>query len=204
MFRRTLALAGALALVFTAVASAASVRVRVEGKTQTIFGATEPRVGATNALEALEQAAGTGEFYFHITVTGFGPYVDQVGLYPGAGSSGWVYKVNGASPPVAADQYVLHDDDRVLWYYATFGETGGPPTLLLVRVARGNRTCYRVYKQDDNGVRTAAIGAVLHVGSRRVVKTQGATQAAVACVGRHRGLLVRATLAGAVRSNALP
>jgi hypothetical protein len=204
VFRRTLALAGAVALVFAAAGSAASVRVRVEGKTRSLFGATEPRLQATNALEALDHAAGAGEFYFHITVTGFGPYVDQVGLYPGTGSSGWVYKVNGVSPPVGADQYVLHDGDRVLWYYATFGETGGPPTLVLDRAGGGNASCYRVYEQDDNGVRTAAIGAVLHVGSRRVVRTQGATQAAVACVGRHRGLLVRATLAGAVRSNALP
>ena len=204
MFRRTLALAGALALFFAAAASAASVRVRVEGKTQTIFGATEPRLEATTALDALGHAAAGGEFYFHVTVTGFGPYVDQIGLYPGAGSSGWVYKVNGVSPPVAADQYVLHAGDRVLWYYATFGESGGPPTLVLERAGRGNANCYRVYKQDDSGVRTAATGALLHVGSRRVVKTQGATQAAVACVGRHRGVLVRATLAGAVRSNALP
>ena len=51
-------------------------------------------------------------------------------------------------------------------------------------------------------MRTAAVGAVLHVGRTRVVQTQGATQAAVGCPGRHRGL-VRATLAGAVRSNAL-
>jgi hypothetical protein len=35
------------------------------------------------------------------------------------------------------------------------------------------------------------------------VRTQGATQGAVGCVGAHRGLLVRATLGGAVRSNAV-
>ena len=37
-----------------------------------------------------------------------------------------------------------------------------------------------------------------------VLAAQGATQAAVGCVGPHRGLLVRATLGGAVRSVALP
>jgi len=191
-----------IALALAAGASAASVRVRVEGKTRTIFGSTEPRLAAANALEALDHAAAAGEFYFHVTVTGFGPYVDQVGLYPGSGTSGWVYKLNGVSPPVGADQAVLHDGDRVLWYYATFGESGGPPTLLLERV--GKSSCYRAYKQNDAGARTAAVGAVLHVGSRRVVQTQGATGAAAGCVGKHRGLLVRATLAGAVRSNALP
>jgi hypothetical protein len=59
-----------------------------------------------------------------------------------------------------------------------------------------------VQAQDDAGHVTPALGAVLRVGTRNV-KTQGATQAAVGCVGPHRGLLVRATLGGAVRSNAL-
>ena len=69
--------------------------------------------------------------------------------------------------------------------------------------ARARRQgCYRVLQEDDNGARTAAVGAVLHVGRTRVVQTQGSTQAAVGCPGKHRGL-VRATLAGTVRSNAL-
>jgi Domain of unknown function (DUF4430) len=202
VFRRSLALAGAIALVFAALASAADVRIRVEGKTRTIFGATDTRISAGNALEALEGAGRAGEFYYHVTQTSFGPYVDQIGLYPAVDVSGWAYKVNGVSPPVGADQFVLHPGDRVLWYWATFGPAGGPPTLVLQRA--GKQRCYRVYKQDDTGARTPALGAVLHVGSRRVVKTQGSTQAAVGCVGRHRGLLVRATLEGSIRSNALP
>ena len=74
-------------------------------------------------------------------------------------------------------------------------------TLVLERA--GSRTgCYRVFTEDDNGVRASAVGAVLHVGRSRTVQTQGSTQAAVGCVGKHRGLVV-ATLTGAVRSNAL-
>ena len=201
MFRRSLALVGAIALVFAAAATAATVRVRVEGKTRTIFGVTEPRLAADNVLQALERAAGAGEFYVHVTDSSFGRYVDQIGLFAPFGSSGWTYKVNGVSPPVGADQYTLHDGDRVLWYWATFSSAGGPPTLLL---ERSRKNCYRVYAQDDTGARRGAVGAVLHVGSGRTVRTQGATQAAVGCVGRHRGLLVRATLEGTVRSNALP
>jgi uncharacterized protein DUF4430 len=203
VFRRSLALAGVVALAFVAAAPAALVHIRVEGKTRTIFGPTEPRLPAGNALSALGGASRSGEFYYHVTDSSFGPYVDQIGPYASGGSSGWTYKVNGISPPVGADKYVLHAGDHVLWYWATFGPAGGPPTLLLER-ARKQRNCYRVYAQDDTGTRTAALGAVLHVGSRRTVRTQGATQAAVACVGSHRGLLVRATLEGAVRSNALP
>ncbi len=200
MKRRLLAVLVA-ALVFVPTAGAARVHVRVEGMTRTIFGATEPTLSAGNALNLLESASLVGEFYYHVQQTAFGPYVDQIGRYAAAGQTGWVFKVDGKSPSVGADQVKLQDGATVLWYWAQFGAAGGPKTLLLER-AGSQKNCYRVYTQDDNGVRAAALGAVLHVG-RRAVATQGATQAAVACVGPHRGLLVRATLAGSVRSNAL-
>ena len=189
------ALAAALLLVPAALA--VRVHVRVEGKTQTIFGAAEPSLSVkANALDALEAASLAGEFYYHVTVTGFGPYVDQIGRYPATASSGWVFKVNGVSPPVGADAVTLKAGDRVLWYWAAdFGPTGGPPTLELKRT---KRNCYRVLSQDDNGKAGVAAGAVLHVGRRSVHTHKGA-----ACVGRHHGL-VKATLTGAVRSNALP
>src|SRR4029079_11774720 len=112
--------------VLPASALAASVRVRVEGKTQTLFGPTEIPVNATNALDALEQASIVSELYYHVTQTSFGPFVDQVGRYGGAGSSGWVFKVNDASPPIGADKVTLNDGDRGLWYFADFGPTRGP------------------------------------------------------------------------------
>ena len=188
--------AGVAALLLVPVASALSVHVRVEGKTRTIFGSTEPSLTVkTNALDALESASVAGEFYYHVRTTSFGPYVDQIGRYVAGASTGWVFKVNGASPPVGADHVVLKDGDRVLWYWATFGPTGGPPTLLLK--AAKKRGCYRVLAQDDTGKTTVVRGARLHVGSRSVLARSGS-----ACVGAHRGL-VTATLKGAVRSNAL-
>jgi hypothetical protein len=184
-----------VALLLVPAALAVSVHIRVEGKTRTIFGAAEPSlVSGPNALDALDAASLAGEFYYHVTTTGFGPYVDQIGRYPAGGSSGWVFKVNGLSPPVGADAIVLKPGDRVLWYWATFGPSGGPPTLVLRRTSRG---CYRVLAQDDAGKTRAARGAVLHVDGRSVRARAGS-----ACVGRHRGL-VRATLKGAVRSNAI-
>ena len=201
MLRRPLALAVAAlaAATLASPALAAVVHVRVEGKTQTIFGATQPRATASNALDALESASLAGEFYYHVTTATFGRYVNQVGRYPGSGDSGWVFKVNGVSPPVGADQVQLKDGDTVLWYYAAFGPTGGPPTLLLSKV---QGRCYRVVAQDDAGKTTAASGAVLHVDGK-TVRTQGATGAATACLNGRHGL-VRATLPGAIRSNALP
>jgi hypothetical protein len=205
VFRRLIVLAGValLACALAAPALGVRVKVRVEGKTTTIFGSTQPALTTgPNALAALDTASITGEFYYHVRQTSFGPFVDQIGLYPGAGTSGWSYKINGVSPPVGADQATLKDGDTVLWYWALFGAAGGPKTLVLERAGAGQKNCYRVVTEDDTGVRAAAAGAVLHVGRSRTVGTQGSTQAAVGCVGKHRGL-VRATLGGAVRSNAL-
>jgi hypothetical protein len=199
------------ALLLVPSALAVKVHVRVEGKTRTIFGAAAPLIDVTSpranplpesALDALESASFLGEFYYHVATSSFGSYVDQIGRYGAVGQTGWAYKVNGVSPPVGANEARLKQGDTVLWYWAQFGVAGGPKTLVLSHVSKSS--CYRVTAQDDKGDLTAPLGAVLHVGSKRTVKTQGSTQAAVACVGQHRGLLVRATLDGAVRSNALP
>ena len=187
---------GMTALLLVPAALAVDVHVRVEGKTRNIFGSTEPTLTVkANALDALDSASLAAEFYYHVTTTSFGPYVDQIGRYLAGGSNGWVFKVNGVSPPVGADAVVLKDGDRVLWYWATFGPAGGPPTLVLQ--ATKKRGCYRVVAQDDNGKRTAARGARLHAGGRSVLARTGS-----ACLGAHKGL-VTATLKGAVRSNAL-
>ena len=83
----------------------------------------------------------------------------------------------------------------MLWYWATFGTAGGPPTLEL-RGLPGN--CYSVQSLDDAGkrARTARRDAARR---RQAVPRSGAGRA---CIGKHTGL-VRATAAGAVRSNAV-
>jgi hypothetical protein len=199
VFKRAATLTGLVALLVVApLAQSAEqagpiVRIRVEGKTTTIFGATQPRASAATAMEALEVASAAGEFYFHVTRTDFGPYVDQIGRYPSAGSGGWVFKVNGASPPVGADKLELNAGDVVLWYWATFTETGGPPTLEL----RSKAGCYRAFAQDDTGKEMPAPDAVLRVDGRTLKASFTGT-----CIGKHRGL-VRAIAPGMVRSNAL-
>ena len=139
MLRRTLIAVAVLvaALSVAPFAAAAIVHIRVEGKTVTIFGSTEPRVSRRRRSRRSRQRRGAAEFYYHVTASSFGNYVDQVGLYGGSGSAGWVFKVNGVSPPVGADQVQLKDGDVVEWYYATFGATGGPPTLELKTTVEG-------------------------------------------------------------------
>jgi hypothetical protein len=194
---KRLVLALIVLLVLPASAFAATVKVRVEGKTRTLFGPTEITVTATTAQDALEQASLLGELYYHVTQSSFGSYVDQVGRYGGAASSGWVFKVNDASPPVGADKVTLKDGDRVLWYYADFGPTGGPPTLF---VKAGAKRCYTASAFDDNGKAATVSGLTWHVGSK---KTAPGTTGSAYCPGTHTGLLVRATATGAVRSNAV-
>jgi hypothetical protein len=195
VLRRLFILLALVALVLTPSALSATVKIRVEGRTTTIFGAAQPRVTADNALQALDVASTAGEFYYGMTTSEFGTYVSQIGKYPAAASSGWVFKVNGVSPPVGADKVTLKEGDVVLWYYATFGAAGGPPTLELQRLPAN---CYAVTKRADSGARSAAAQAVLRVDGRRVQTSARGR----GCVGRHVGL-VRATLTGAVRSNAV-
>ena len=196
MFRRplVLVLSFLLALAVAGSALAANVKVRVEGRTTTIFGKAQPTVVADNALQALDAASVVGEFHYAVTSSSFGNYVSQIGKYAAGGSSGWVFKVNGVSPPVGADQVQLKDGDVVLWYWATFGPAGGPPTLDLNRLP-GN--CYVVESVTDAGKRTRAAGASLVVDGKRFRTRNGR-----ACVGKHTGL-VRAVAPGAVPSNAV-
>ncbi len=189
MRHRPLVLLGAslLALALAAPALAVRVHVRVEGANATIFGATEPvvtpvtgtwsppagaavTVNAQTPLGALEAASRRGEFFYRLESFSFGPYVAQVGRLSGTETTGWVYKVNGVSPPVGAHAYELREGDRVLWYHATFGPTGGPRTLDIVRFGRG---CFRAFALDDNGRRHAPGEVVFHVDARRI-RTRGA------------------------------
>jgi hypothetical protein len=189
-----LALSAALALVLAGGALAATVKVRVEGKTTTIYGPAQPTLTADNALQALDVASTAGEFHYVLTAASFGNYVSQIGKYAAGGTSGWAFKVNGTSPPVGADQVPLKDGDVVLWYWATFGPTGGPPTLELRRLP-GN--CYVVESVNDAGQRTRAATATITADGRRFRARQGR-----ACIGKHKSL-VRAVAPGAVRSNAV-
>ncbi|HEX4929874.1 MAG TPA: DUF4430 domain-containing protein [Gaiellaceae bacterium] len=195
MLRRIVALSVLFLVALTPAALAANVKIRVEGKTTTIFGSTQPTVIADNALQALDVASTAGEFYYGTTTAEFGTYVSQIGKYAAAASAGWVFKVNGVSPPVGADKVVLKDGDVVLWYYATFGAAGGPPTLELKRLPAN---CYVVESVTDAGKRTRAATATLVADGKRF-----RTKAGRACIGKHTGL-VRATAPGAVRSNAQP
>ena len=197
MYQRSLSLLAVVAalLVLVPAAFAARVHVRVEGKTQTIFGSTEPTLNVkANALDALEAASLAGEFYYHVTVSAFGPYVDQIGRYPAGGSSGWIFKVNGIVAPVGADQVTVKDGDTVLWYWATFTGSAGPLTLEVeTSIAKGKR-CFFATGRNDAGRASRMRGVVYTLNSRRISSATG-----VVCtrLGRYT---VRVAKTGAIRS----
>jgi uncharacterized protein DUF4430 len=193
VLRRLITLSVLFLVALAPAALAANVKIRVEGKTTTIFGPAQPTVTADNALQALDAASTAGEFYYGMTPSSFGDYVSQIGKYPASATTGWVFKVNGVSPPVGADKVTLKDGDVVLWYYATFGPAGGPPTLELQRLPAN---CYVVQSVTDAGKRTRSATATLTADGKRFKTKNGR-----ACIGRHVGL-VRATAPGAIRSNA--
>ena len=88
-----------------------------------------------------------------------------------------MFKVNGVSPPVGADQVTLADGDEVLWYYATFSDTGGPRTLSLKATAAN---CYAVSSFDDAG---KAVSRRRRAGPRRRPSIQDRRQRSRAVSG---------------------
>ena len=195
MYRRSLFAALLAALVLVPSAFAARVHVRVEGKTQTIFGTSEPTLNVTaTALDSLEAASFAGEFYYHVAQTAFGRYVDQIGRYPAAASSGWVFKVNGIVPPVGADQVKVKDGDTVLWYWATFSGPAGPLTLEVeTSIVRGKR-CFFATGRNDAGRASRVRSVVFTLNGRGVSSASG-----VVCtrLGRYT---VKVAKSGAIRS----
>jgi hypothetical protein len=187
--------AAAAVLVLVPSALAARVHVRVEGKTQTIFGAGEPTLTVKDtALDALDSASLAGEFFYHVTTTAFGPYVDQIGRYPAGGSAGWIFKVNGIVPPVGAVDVHLKDGDSVLWYWATFNGPAGPLTLEIENSLVKGKRCFFATGRNDAGHASRVRNVVFVLNGRRRASSTG-----VVCTKAGR-YTVRVTKTGAVRS----
>ena len=156
----------------------------------------EPRFEAgANALDALDAASARGEFFYEVKQLSFGPYVDQIGRYPAdALERLGVQGQRRRRRPSAPTRSTLKEGDACSGTGPSSAPTGGPKTLsaaaaegLLPVLAAGRR----------RQARDRAAGAVLLVDGRACGRRGGA-----ACPGAHKGL-VRATLAGAVRSNAV-
>ncbi len=174
-------------------ALAERVKVRVEGKTTTIFGSTEPTLTTgPNALAVLDAASLVGEFYYHVSP---GPSSTRSGAFPASASAA------GATRSTASPRRSPPTRPRS----RTGTRCSGTGRRSASRAARRRcssgvaprPTATRWSPRTTRGRRRLRPGAVLNVDGRRVKTRSGR-----ACVGRHRGL-VRATAPNAVRSNAL-
>lgn len=92
-------------------AQAKTVRVKVDGVKN-----SEKLVEADNAQDVLK------EYKTEIVHYSFGDYVKCVEGKCAEGSNGWLYMVNCKTPPIAADQYKLDDNDYVIWFYGDYSK----------------------------------------------------------------------------------
>lgn len=73
----------------------------------------------TSAFEALVAAIGIDNM--NVRDTAYGKYVAAIGglaEFDGGPESGWMYRVNGGTPPnFTIDKYALHDGDQLQLYY---------------------------------------------------------------------------------------
>ncbi len=157
-----------------------TVKIRIEGKTATIWGGevtfqtstitdkqgTTHTVDHPTALGALSQAAQAGGFSFVVS-SSYGPlsFVEAVGGEANQGMDGWLYRVNWTSPDVSAVDYTLAANDEVFWYYG--GWTAKPLKLSVDKdnfLSSDNFTA--TVEAYDGASWSAVSGATLYVGSR--------------------------------------
>jgi prenyltransferase beta subunit len=109
--------------VITPIAPA-TVGYRIEGSNELVC---DGEVEASDALELVEIVANICGFDYTIEQLSFGPYLKRIGGDEAEGFIGWLYRVNYELPDVGAQDYVLVEDDEVLWYY---GDFEWPPTRI--------------------------------------------------------------------------
>ncbi|MBI4282898.1 MAG: DUF4430 domain-containing protein [Chloroflexi bacterium] len=161
-------------------ATPVTVKVRVEGKTATVWSGevtfqtstitdkqgTPYTIDHPTALGALQRAAQAGGFSFVVS-SAYGPlsFIEAVAGEANLGMDGWMYRVNWASPEVAAVDWTLAASDEVLWYYS--GATTQPLRLSVDKdnlLASENFTA--TIESYDGTTWSPVSGAALYAGSR--------------------------------------
>ena len=91
---------------------------RIEGSNETVCTG---EVAGITALDIIKNAKNICGFEYEIEELSWGPYLKRINNDQALGMTGWLYMVNGSSPPVGAADYELKVGDSVLWYYGEFG-----------------------------------------------------------------------------------
>ena len=185
-----------LALALAATTLGATVTVRVEGKTQPIFGSVPVKVDAPNALVALDVASTLGEFYFQADAVVVRHVREPDRPLPGRrlcrlGVQGQRCLAAGRCRPGRAE-----------------GRRRGALVLRHVRCHRWAADARRSRRRRRTATRSrpsTTRASRRPPPGRRFSSTAGGSRPGSngrACVGKHVGL-VRAYAVGAVRSNAV-
>jgi hypothetical protein len=78
---------------------------------------TEGNFPAGNAFEALEKLAKANNLQVEVKQFKFGGMVVRIGDKANSQDFAWTYLVNGKPGQVAADRYMLYQNDKVEWVY---------------------------------------------------------------------------------------
>lgn len=96
----------------------ASVTVRNGNRTLASSSAEPIQPNVTTALDVLESTLKAAGIDYKIERSGYVKEIDGIGEFSTGTNTGWMYSVNGTTPPTtAAADYKLKDGDVVRWYY---------------------------------------------------------------------------------------
>lgn len=78
-------------------------------------------VGKTTVMDVLKAVLGNAGKTYVLKASGsYIAEIDGLGEFDKGPNSGWMYSVNGITPPTtSANEYKLSDGDRIVWYYTT-------------------------------------------------------------------------------------
>lgn len=112
-------------------ATSYTVDVGVQGTTDVVLQETIEITEGQNALEALKKALGD-KIPYEIKTASFGSYVVSINNEEEktfGGWDGWGYLVNGVSPNIGADSYILKAGDKLQFYYSRWAAFSSPTAV---------------------------------------------------------------------------
>lgn len=95
-----------------------SLSVKDSGKTIATNSKLTIEKGKTTVLDALQMVLNSAGKSVTIKNGSYVAAIDGKGEFDGGKNSGWLYSVNGTTPPTTpAGEYILNGNETILWYY---------------------------------------------------------------------------------------
>ena len=161
-----------------------TVDVRVEGETGTVWSGTltvndstitddqggQHYLAVPTALGALDEASQAGDFPYVVQDSAYGLYINSINGEEPAGTAGWMYRVDYASPTLGAADFILGESSppapphqEILFSYSEWGQI---PLKLEVNTTTpgvGDAFTVSVTEYDDGtGTWSPAESATVH------------------------------------------